>query len=95
MTEKKKKGLKDFVFEYPLTQVKISPETPQEEWKRKTNELRSWAKKTMKETFWILIQYGVWALLFSYAYSRGGIEALAISLAIAIIYKLDRLVNKK
>jgi hypothetical protein len=93
MTAKKKK-LKDFVFEYPLTQVKINPETPQEELQRKMKDLRSWAKKTMIESFWILIQYGVWALLLGYAYQRAGFEGLAISGIIAILYKLDR-VNKK
>jgi hypothetical protein len=92
MTEKKKK-LKDFVFEYPLTEVKIVPETPQEEWKRKTNNLRKWALKNMKETFMILIMYGLWGLIFSYSYSRGGVEALAISLGVALIYKADRVIK--
>ena len=51
--------------------------------------LRAWAMKNMKQYFVILITYGVWALLFSYAYMRGGYSALAISIAIAVLYRLD------
>ena len=92
---KKKKTLKEFCFEYPVTEKVIHMETPQEEWQRKTKDLRNWAKANMKETAMVLLVYGIWGLLFSYAYSRGGVETLAISLGVALIYKIDRLVAKK
>jgi len=53
-------------------------------------DLRAWAMKNMKQYVVLLITYGVWALLFSYAYMRGGYSALAISIAIAVLYRLDR-----
>lgn len=72
-----------------------TPETPQQEWKRKTHALRSWAMKNLKETLMILIVYSIWAFLFQYAYSRAGYSGLAISITVAVLYKIDRLVNKK
>ena len=85
MTEKK---LKDIVLEFEPTEVNLTQ-------KNSLKMLRGWAMKTAKESFWILIQYGVWALLLGYAYQRAGFEGLAISGIIAILYKLDKLVNKK
>lgn len=91
----KKKSLKDFVFEYPVTNVVIPVETPKQEFERKMQELRKWALKTFKETLFILLQYGIWALLLSYSYQHGGYSGLAISLGVAIIYKLDSVAKVK
>jgi len=94
MAKKKKKSVCDFVWEHPVTNVVVPVESPKQEFERKMQELRKWALNTCKETFIILIVYSIWAILFSYAYSVHGYSGLAISISIAIIYKLDR-VNKK
>lgn len=62
--------------------------------KDRVRNLRSWAMKYIKESFIILLTYGVWVILFQFAFDRGGFSALCISVSIAILYKLDR-VNKK
>lgn len=79
MSEKK---LKEFVAEYKPTEVVLTQGNS-------LKMLRSWAMKTAKETFFILLQYSIWAILLQYAYSTAGYSGLAISLGVAIIYKLD------
>jgi quinol-cytochrome oxidoreductase complex cytochrome b subunit len=85
-----KKKLKDFVLNYPMTMKEVVPETPEEELQRKMMGLRAWAMKTFKESLMVIVIYGVWGLLLGYAYATHGYSGLAISLGVALIYKLDK-----
>jgi len=88
MAKKNKKSLKDVVLEYEPTPVEINQGNV-------LKQLRAKSLKIAKESFWILVQYGVWALLLGYAYQRAGFEGLAISGIIAILYKLDKIKQKE
>lgn len=78
----KKKNLKDVVLEFEPTEVDVTQ-------KNSLKMLRYWAMKTAKESFWILVTYSIWAWLLLYSFDRAGYSGLAISLGVAIIYKLD------
>ena len=55
--------------------------------------LRVWAMKTMRGMLGVLAIYGLYAFIFSYVYSIGGFSALFISVAIVIIYSINRVIK--
>lgn len=89
MSKKDKISLKDFVLTYPSTSAVVPVVSPKQSFEDKMQELRASAVKYFKQMFWLLLQYSIWAFLLHYAYVTGGYSGLAISLGVAIIYKLD------
>lgn len=80
----KKKNLKDVVLEFEPTEVDVTQ-------KNSLKMLRYWAMKTAKESFWILVTYSIWAWLLLYSFDRAGYSGLAISITIALLYRLSRI----